>query len=230
MFLRRMKLWNASDNGAGGQQTEGNGTPEAGGNGGGSQGEPKPSAQATFTQAQVEAMIAQRLAAEKNKANSVTPESVQGMIAEALSKVQTMEPPQPAPPADVAAGKAEEAKQQAEKLLLQAQQLHTQTALEREAIRIGVSAENLPLLCGVVDLSDVPCSENGADADVIAQKITQALEQFPLLKGSGGGSYSGGGNPGGSKTEPGSLGRELGEHYAQQQKTAATSLQHFLKR
>lgn len=179
-----------------------------------------------FTQAEVSAMMAQRVAREKSTNQGLSAEQVSQMIAEAVSGQQTKQhSPMQASPTNE---QKDEAVQEAQRLMNQAREMRLQTSIEALAIKEGVSAEALPLLVKYVDTSDIKVDGVNVDEEELKAKLTDALEKFPMLKGTRG-SYSSGANPGGQqKVDEGGLGAMLGRKKAESNKKAGEAFNSLL--
>lgn len=202
---------------------------EAGQNAAGDQGQAKQpiekagvaTGEKIFTQAEVDAMMAQRVARERSANQGLAAEQVSQMIAAAIPGQQPRQQPS-------AQEQNDEAIQEAQKLMDQAREMRLQTSLEALALKEGVPSEALPLLVKYIDTSDVKIEGVNVDEEAIKGKLTDAMEKFPMLKEKPG-RYASGANPGGQQhADEGGLGAMLGKKKAESNKKAEEAFKNLL--
>lgn len=162
---------------------------------------------ATFTQEQVDAILAQRLSRTKQ---GITQTEVEEMIKNALKPVDTK-------PATTEPPKVSAELQEASDALNEAKKIRTRAAFDVLAIKAGINTEALDDIATLIDLNAIELDGNGATSQTaIQEKIDELLKKYPAFKQQSG-SYSGGSNPGGGadKPEAGSYGAALGKAVAE---------------
>lgn len=189
-------------------------------------------AQKTFTQSEVDAIIAQRMA--RFKMPDFTEEHINKIASQVGDKLGMNNAKQPTANDEQAqqTDSKDELLQKTQKLFDDAKLLRIQSALERISLSEGISAEMFPLLAKFIDISDVNVEGVNVDETVLKTKITNAIEQFPILKGTqmNQGNYSSGANPGGmQKAEQGSFGASLGKKVAQERGGASEKFKGLFK-
>lgn len=173
----------------------------------------------TFTQAEVDAIIAQRLARGKQEPyQAIDTQELVNQLAVALGErihSTSQQPQQTSKPSQ-----ENDALQAAQNALNEARQLRVQTSLETMAVQAGVNPDALPLLINSVDTSDVNVEGTTVDQEALQKKLNETLEKYPMLRGNQGG-YSGGANPGGQqKLDESSFGAMLGKKKAESKQRA----------
>jgi hypothetical protein len=154
----------------------------------------------TFTQAELDAIIAKRLARERKQWEQQLEEQrkKEQMSAEERLKAE---------------------KEEAEKKAQQIQQTANQRLIQAEAkviaAELGVKPNRINYLLKLADLSGVEVGEDGGiDSNAIKDALNTVLADFPELKGAGGGSVGGAGNPGGGNNNPTDFRKASQEEFA----------------
>jgi hypothetical protein len=154
----------------------------------------------TFTQAELDAIIAKRLARERKQWEQQLEEEKKKA---AMTEAERL--------------KAE--KEEAEKRAQAAQQTANQRLITAEAkivaAELGVKPNRINHLLKLADLSGVEVDDKGnIDSKAIKTALETILADFPELKGTGGGSVGGSGNPGGGKNDPKDFRKASQEEFA----------------
>lgn len=211
-FFKMMPFFAADGAGAGGEG-EGDGNLNAGGNG-----------ETTFTQAQVDAIVAQRLARAQPKTQEpqgISAEDVRKMIADEIGK---QAPPSTQPPIDSSAMDTE-----AQNMLNEARKIRVRATFDVLAVKAGINPDVLDDVAKMADLDGIDVSKDGTvSTEALQTQVDGLLGKFPMLKQQNG-SYSGGGNPGGgsNKPEAGAFGAEIGQKVALEKTDAAEKFKEF---
>lgn len=154
----------AQDNGnqAQNQNQEGNTNPTAGDNG-----------VKTFTQAEVDAMIANRLARERKKYQTAQAQQPQEAPADGA----------PAPAAPVEVDVTEDARQQAANIIAQANQRLIAALAQSEATKLNINPDYIADVVRLADLSGVKVNDDGTvDTKSITTALEAVLTRMPVLK------------------------------------------------
>lgn len=164
-------------------------------------GDPKAGGEQTFTQAELDRIVGERLAREKEKTKDYDDLKKKAAAhdkaeAEKLSEVERLTKEK---------GEAESRSAQAiatanARLILAEVKLVSATA--------GIPADKLDAAVKLADLSGVKVADDGTITGA-KEALEACLKAYPFLKAPAGAVGSGGGNPGGDKLEPGALGRKM---------------------